>query len=132
VPDAVNARPPREAPPPAAAVLADPASRAFRIDVRPDRRRVVVAPCGELDLATVAELEGRLQELIADGWAALVLDLRGLSFMDATGLSLVIRLTSRRDVSVEVVDGSDPIARLFDVAGVREHLPFTTATWAAS
>jgi anti-sigma B factor antagonist len=129
--DALNARPTREAPPPAGVALAELAIRPFQIDVRPDRRRVVVAPCGELDVATIPRLEDRLQELVADGWEALVLDLRGLSFMDSTGLSLVIRQTSRRDVRVEVVDGSDPIARLFDVAGVREHLPFTTPGWPA-
>jgi len=33
-----------------------PPAEAFRIETRPDRHRVLVAPHGELDLATAADL----------------------------------------------------------------------------
>jgi anti-anti-sigma factor len=108
--------------------VADDATSRFHIEIRPDRQRVIVAPVGELDLATVDELESHLEALTADGWAAIVLDLRGLSFIDSIGLSLIIRQTSRRDARVEIIDGSEPVARLFDVAGLREYLPFIQAS----
>jgi anti-anti-sigma factor len=112
----------------ASLTVADDATSRFHIEIRPDRQRVIVAPVGELDLATVDELESHLEALTADGWAAIVLDLRGLSFIDSIGLSLIIRQTSRRDARVEIIDGSEPVARLFDVAGLREYLPFIQAS----
>ena len=98
----------------------------FRVDVTPARERAIVPPRGELDVATVGELQAAVDELVADGWTALVIDLRGLSFIDSIGLCFMVRQTSRADARVELVDGNDPVSRLFDTAGVRELLPFVT------
>jgi anti-anti-sigma factor len=100
------------------------ASGAFAIDIIPDRERAVIAPRGELDLATIGQLAAAVDALVADGWAALVLDLRGLSFIDSIGLSFAIRQSARRDVRVQLVDGTGAVSQLFDTAGVRELLPF--------
>lgn len=54
-----------------------------------DRPHVVVH--GELDLATVAELDGALHRLHDDGARAPVLDLSGVTFIDSTGVSAVLR-----------------------------------------
>src|SRR4051794_8096219 len=62
----------------------------FAIEVRPARERVVVAPRGELDLATTEGLEAEIDGLVNAGFAEIVLDLRGLSFIDSTGLCLVL------------------------------------------
>jgi anti-sigma B factor antagonist len=96
----------------------------FDVEIRPARERVVVAPRGELDLATAERLEAEIDGLVTAGFADVVLDLRGLSFMDSTGLRLVVRQVRRVDVTVRLVDGSDAVARLFDLTGVREELPF--------
>src|SRR5690349_14860875 len=50
-----------------------------------------VRPVGELDLDTAPLLEEALTAARAQGGARLVLDLRRLTFMDSTGLRLVIR-----------------------------------------
>ena len=50
-----------------------------------------VRPFGELDLDSVHRVEAALDGLHAEGCANIVLDLRGLTFMDSTGLRLVIR-----------------------------------------
>lgn len=49
----------------------------FRIDVHPERETVRVAPAGELDLVTVAQLRERLDELREPECRSVVLDLRG-------------------------------------------------------
>jgi anti-sigma B factor antagonist len=54
-----------------------------------------VRPVGELDLDTAPELEGVLESVRAEGHPRVVLDLRGLTFMDSTGLRLVIRWDTR-------------------------------------
>jgi anti-anti-sigma factor len=103
--------------------VADP-PQSFSIDVSPDRERAIVAPHGELDLATVGLLPATVDELVDDGWAALVLDLRNLSFIDSVGLTFMIRQASREDARVAIVDGNEAVSRLFDTAGVRDLLPF--------
>jgi anti-anti-sigma factor len=53
-----------------------------------------------------------------------VLDLRGLSFMDSTGLRAIVWQANRTDVTVEFIDGAPPVARLFDLTSVRQLLSF--------
>src|SRR4051794_34493386 len=99
----------------------------FTVETRPDRERVIVAPRGELDIATVAHLAAEMDELVRVGFTALVLDLRGLEFMDVSGLRLVIGQARRHDATVELIDGPPAVARLFDLARVRAELPFRSA-----
>jgi anti-anti-sigma factor len=62
----------------------------FRIlESTADGRRVI-APCGELDLATAAQLEERLA-----GNIATALDLSELSFIDSTGIRVLISTALR-------------------------------------
>jgi anti-sigma B factor antagonist len=96
----------------------------FAIEITPARERVIVTPRGELDLATTGQVSEAIDGLVAAGFAEIVLDLRRVSFMDSTGLRLVMRETQRSDTEVRVIDGAPPVARLFDLTGIRSHLPF--------
>jgi anti-anti-sigma factor len=92
---------------------------AFEIDVRPARSRVIVTPRGELDLATVGGLEAEVTDLRARGFTAVVLDLRELTFMDSTGLRLLLRLDEAALAdgwSFAIVDdGGGPVRRLLEL-----------------
>jgi anti-sigma B factor antagonist len=93
---------------------------AFRIDVRPDRERVIVAPAGELDLATVARLKDELSELRSAGFAQLVLDLRAVTFLDSSALSLLLgeHYASEADgTRFRLVEGGDAVRRVLDLTG---------------
>ena len=79
----------------------------------------VVAPTGELDLSGAAVLEDELDRLAAEPeLATVVLDLRGLEFMDSSGLRLVVmadmraRETGRR---FALVPGGDTVHRVFEI-----------------
>ena len=50
-------------------------------------------PAGELDMATVGQLEECFSEAHAAGYRRIVVDLSGLDFMDSTGLTLLTRWT---------------------------------------
>jgi anti-anti-sigma factor len=100
----------------------------FAVDVRPDRRRVIVAPRGELDLATAGDLEAELDALVEAGFHELVLDLRALSFIDSSGLSLIVGQAGRPDVTLRIIDGPPAVARLFELTGVYDRLRFLDAT----
>ena len=66
----------------------------FHVDVAPERESVVVAPHGELDLATSGELEATIRQLHDSGFGDVVVDLRELTFIDSTGLRLLLELNS--------------------------------------
>jgi anti-anti-sigma factor len=99
----------------------------FTVEIRPGHDRAAVIPRGDLDLATVGQVSTAVDELVARGSGAVVLDLRELTFIDSTGLRTVVEQTRRTDVKVTLIDGAEPVSRLFDLVGVREALPFETA-----
>jgi anti-sigma B factor antagonist len=87
---------------------------------------VRVAPTGELDMSTVPELERTLLEACRSG-RRLIVDLRGLEFMDSTGLTLLTRwsLAAERDgFSFALVPGNERIQRLFEITRMVTHFHF--------
>jgi anti-sigma B factor antagonist len=104
--------------------LAQDLDAPLSVEIRPERPRAVVVPHGDLDLSSVDALGAELDDLVGRGFEEIVLDLRALSFMDSTGLHLVLAQSARRDARVTLIDGTGPVSRLFDIAGVRSALPF--------
>jgi anti-sigma B factor antagonist len=99
----------------------------FSCEVRPATDHVVIAPRGELDMASVGAVEQELRRQQKAGSAKLVLDLRGLSFMDSTGLHLVSRwaeAAERDGFAFEVIPGPPAVQRVFELAEMTEDLPF--------
>jgi anti-anti-sigma factor len=84
-----------------------------------------VRPFGELDLDSVHRVEAALDGLHDEGCANIVLDLRGLTFMDSTGLRLVIRWDNAAregGFRFSIVPGPDVVQRVFRLTGMDEHL----------
>jgi anti-anti-sigma factor len=87
----------------------------------------VVAPYGELDLATVPDLQRAMDRAEASDAREIVLDLSNLSFLDSTGLRLVIHADarSRSDGNrLRLLRGTPSVHRLFDLCGLADRLPF--------
>ena len=99
----------------------------FRIDVEPSRDSVRVAPVGELDIATVDKLRAEVERLRESGFSQLVLDLRGVRFLDSTGLRLVLELDAAATADsqeLQIIRGSAVVQRIFEVTQVAERLKF--------
>ena len=89
-----------------------------------------VAPVGELDIATVEKLRAEVEGLRESGFSKLVLDLRGVRFLDSTGLRLVLELdAAAKEASHEllIIRGSAVVQRIFEVTQVSERLKFIDA-----
>jgi anti-anti-sigma factor len=99
----------------------------FRIEVRPARERVMLVPHGEIDIDTVGRLAEQIDELTSRGFEGIVLDLRATSFIDSSGIHLLLRETARPDAYVTVIDGAEPVRRVIDLVGVRHLLRFEPA-----
>jgi anti-sigma B factor antagonist len=87
----------------------------FRVDVHPERDVVRVAAVGELDLATVAHLQAQIRELRDAGFTHLVLDLRQLTFMDSSGVALILdedRSARRNGQAFSLISGTPAIQRV--------------------
>lgn len=98
----------------------------FRCETGRDGDASWVRPVGELDLDTAPLLERELAAVRAAGAARVVLDLRALTFMDSTGLRLVIRWdTAARDEEFEfaIVPGPEVVQRVFRLTGMDVQLP---------
>jgi anti-sigma B factor antagonist len=79
---------------------------------------LVVEVQGEIDLSTAGEVR-----VAADAPEAgrLVLDLRGVDFMDTSGIRLVVELMRAEEAGgpeLAVVADHYPVLRLFDMAGL--------------
>jgi anti-anti-sigma factor len=103
------------------------AEEQLAIEARTHRRTALVALRGELDMLTVSKVAEVIDGLDpqADGVRHLVLDLRGLTFMDSTGLHELVRqneFARSNHHNLAVVRGTDAIERLLDVTGVKDHL----------
>lgn len=64
----------------------------IEIVVTPERDRVVVAPHGDLGARAAAAVEQEVRSLVGRGFGDIVLDTRGLFFVDSHGLDLLARL----------------------------------------
>ena len=99
----------------------------FRIHVTPDEDRVLVAPVGELDLSTTVPLEEEIKRLRDRGFEDVVMDLRGLTFLDSSGLRLLVN--ARREAieggtTFSLIDGAPRVCRVLDITGLRSHFEF--------
>jgi anti-anti-sigma factor len=94
-----------------------------RIEDSPDGSSVV-AIAGELDLSTIPKMQRPLFEQIAQRPAVLV-DLSGLSFIDSSGIGVLIeacRCANGAPMHVLIGSGSQ-VERVFSITGVSAAMP---------
>jgi anti-anti-sigma factor len=80
----------------------------------------VIAPAGEVDLVTVHEVRDALTRA-ASSCRRVVLDLRQVTFMDSSGLRLLVEAqqeAERDGFAFAVVRGPASLERLFEVTGL--------------
>jgi anti-anti-sigma factor len=99
----------------------------FSIETSEDGERLVVRPHGELDLATAPELEQLVIGRLTDG-GAVVLDLRDLSFMDSSGLRVLVAAHAKAshdgcELTIVRPARGSAVDRIIAVSGIDQALP---------
>lgn len=97
----------------------------LRIDLRRENDRIVLSLSGELDMANAPALQSALEGPELAETKTVVLDLQPLTFLDSTGLRVILaarELCWRRGQEFAVTPGSAQVQRLLSVTGVGEHL----------
>jgi anti-anti-sigma factor len=100
---------------------------------RPDA--VVLAVSGELDVATAPMLRAHVRFALGGGPARLVLDLAGLGFCDAAGLSVLAmaqNAATRDGASLALAGVPRPVRRLLEMTGMDRTLDVYPSVAAAA
>ena len=95
------------------------------LETRPGEGLVQVVLRGELDLSTVEKVEEELRRVEGDDAKVLVLDLSALSFLDSTGLRLMVTAHQRaqkEDRRLVIVKGPETVHRVFTITKLDEKL----------
>ena len=110
----------------------------MRVDERPERRLLdvaievagdrvtIVAPRGELDVDTAAQLRATIDGLLARGTTRIVVDLAGLGFCDSVGLStfaVASAACARAGGYLRLAAPTPFLVRLLDVVSLLQRLP---------
>ena len=91
------------------------------------RPRVVLRPTGELDAATATAAHKRLINVEPHPGDELVLDLSGLTFMDSTGIRLILQAREhalRHGASFALVRGPEAVMRVLRLVGLEDQIEF--------
>ena len=103
-------------------------AQVFEVDVQRRGGVAVVRPHGELDIATAETLWSALDGVEPAG--RLVLDLRGLSFIDSSGRHMLVALHSRAQregFQLSLVAPAPPADKAIRLSGLDRALPFGAA-----
>lgn len=95
------------------------------IEVSEDDTGAVLVLRGELDPHTAPRLRGEIDRALGAGRVNLVLDLAGLSFIDSSGLRVIISAhkdSSERDGHLVLRSPSPTARRLLDITGLLDHI----------
>jgi anti-sigma B factor antagonist len=80
---------------------------------------------GELDLSTAPQLEEAIAEVMDPSTEEIVVDLSGLSFMDSSGLRVLLAADSDTKASgkrLRIARGPEAVDRVFRLTGLDAHL----------
>ena len=100
-------------------------SNGFRIAFEPDRECITLHVVGEIDIVTAGDMEDPLLDLLDRGFETVVLDLREVTFLDSSGLRVLInsqRYAQERGAHLSILVGTSRSRDVLELSGVIDHL----------
>jgi len=79
---------------------------------------------GEVDMATAPQLRMVLDHLVDEGAQRIVLECNALTFLDSSGIGVLVATRNRMGEGGQLVLDSPPahVRKVLDITGVSEHL----------
>lgn len=99
--------------------------RSFKVETAEGDNAMHVSLSGDLDLSTAKQAEQAIEDAERAGRDMVVVDLRGLSFMDSTGLRVIVSADKRAGRSnrrLVIVQGPAAVRRVFEITRLGERL----------
>jgi anti-sigma B factor antagonist len=100
------------------------------LDPQPSGPHTVVGVTGELDVASAPALRDTLLALLNRGVDSLVVDLRGVTFIDSTGVGSLLRIHHRQGLvggQVHFVADQPAVLRVLDLMQLTRRLHVTAS-----
>jgi anti-anti-sigma factor len=97
------------------------------ISAERDARKARLVLGGDLDMAARFQAEQALDALLAEPVEQLVVDLGEVTFVDSTGMGMVLEVHDRartEGFKLRLLRGPKDVQRVFELAGVADVLPF--------
>lgn len=107
----------------------------LQLSTRQEGRVAVVSAAGEIDVFSAPDLDAHLVALQDDGSAQLVVDLARVTFLDSTGLGVLVKALKRARESggwIRLVVTTDRIRKIFDITGLDASMPIFDTPEAAA
>lgn len=98
----------------------------FRCDAQPWRDSLWIQPYGEIDYETGDVVRSAVAHFLDAGFAQIVVDLRKVTFIDSSGLRVLIKArqaAAERKIGFSVAPGPPAVQRLFKVTGTADLFP---------
>ncbi|MGH8936189.1 MAG: STAS domain-containing protein [Acidimicrobiia bacterium] len=98
----------------------------LQLTPRTEGRWSVLEVGGEIDLATAAQLREAVLDLIQNGSRQVVVDLRGVEFMDSTGLGVLVGALKRlreQEGDLVLVCTEGPVLKILTLTGLDRVFP---------
>jgi anti-sigma B factor antagonist len=98
----------------------------FSLGLVPAGEQVWLQASGELDLAATPKLYEQVGELLAAGFRQLVIDLRSVTFIDLTGVRLLLKLAEdARDDGwrLSLLQAGGQVGQILTLTGALDQLP---------
>jgi anti-sigma B factor antagonist len=98
----------------------------FGVDVSGPAATPTIVVRGEIDVATSPQLRNELNALVASGARVITLDFAGVSFVDSSGLGVLVgtykRLRDDDEGSIRIVGAQPSVRKVFEITGLETAL----------
>ncbi len=91
------------------------------LTVNQDNHRTVIAADGEIDLSTSGQLDDAVVEALGQETSHLTLDLSEVTFLDSSGLGVIVKALKRAKEAgtvFDVVAANDRVLKVFKLTGL--------------
>jgi len=98
----------------------------MQIATTPGSDRYVITVSGEVDLATSPDLDAAIIAALDSGAGSLVVDLTDVSFMDSSGLGVIVRGLKRcreADKDLDLLITNERVLKVFGITGLDQVIP---------
>jgi anti-anti-sigma factor len=126
-PPFVSSRYHKDATEPSAQTLPEVTMANFEVDTERSSAELTIRLSGDLDLASFESVDELLTSAQSDGNRSVRIDLRGLDFIDSSGIRLLLVACDRAQRNgheLSIIRGSERIQRVFALTDLDGRLPF--------
>ena len=98
----------------------------MQIATTPGSDRYIVTVSGEVDLATSPDLDAAVIAGLESGTNSVIIDLTDVSFMDSSGLGVIVRALKRcreAEIELDLVITNDRVLKVFGITGLDQVIP---------